>query len=67
MLGHELASLPLVFTRLEMVPLISTPKNEPNTLPTPPVSRVPPITQEAMASISKPVAWLTLPDMVFRQ
>ena len=32
-----------------IVPLISTPNNVPITFPTPPVSRVPPITTEAMA------------------
>ena len=67
MLDQELISLPFICTRLEMVPLISTPNREPITFPTPPVSSVPPITAEEMAFISRPVAWLVVPDMVFRQ
>ena len=67
MLGQELASFPLVFTMEEMVPFISTPKKVPNTLPTPPVSSVPPMTAEEMASISSPVAWETEPAIVLRQ
>ena len=67
MLDQELKSLPLVFTRVEIVPLISTPKKEPITFPTPPVRSVPPITDDAMASISNPSACCTLPDMVFKQ
>ena len=66
MLGQELASFPLVLTMEEMVPLISTPKKDPITLPTPPVRSVPPMTAELMASISRPVAWDTEPAMVFR-
>ena len=46
MLDHELNSLPFVLTSVEIVPLISTPKNEPITFPTPPVSSVPPITAD---------------------
>ena len=64
-LDQELSSFPLVFTSVEIVPLISTPKKEPITFPTPPVRRVPPITADAMASISSPSAvsytHLTLP------
>src|SRR5699024_4601321 len=56
-LGQEELSLPLVLTSEEMVPLMSTPKKEPNTLPTPPVRSVPPMTAEEMASISRPRAW----------
>ena len=55
-LGQEEASLPLNWTMEAMVPLMSTPNRVPITLPTPPVSRVPPMTEEAMASISRPVA-----------
>ena len=50
------SSLPLVCTKVVMVPMISTPKNEPITLPTQPVSSVPPITVAAIACISMPVA-----------
>ena len=67
MLDHELSSLPFVFTSVEIVPLISTPKKEPMTFPTPPVNNVPPITEEAMASISSPSACCTFPDIAFRQ
>lgn len=67
MFGQALANLPLVWTMLEIVPLIRTPKKEPITLPTPPVSNVPPITEDAIASISKPVACATLADCVFKQ
>ena len=67
MLGQELASFPLVFTIEEMVPLIRTPKKEPNTLPTPPVRSVPPMTADEIASISRPRACETDPAMVFRQ
>ena len=61
MFGQELASFPFVLTIEEMVPLISTPKKDPRTLPTPPVSSVPPMTAELMASISRPSAWETEP------
>ena len=50
-----------------LVALISTPNKVPNTFPTPPVRRVPPITEEAMASISKPFACSTKPPSVFKQ
>ena len=60
-------SSPLKLTRLLIVPLISTPTKEPNTLPTPPVSSVPPITAEEMAFISRPSAWVVVPHMVFMQ
>lgn len=60
-------SLPLVVTSVEIVPFISTPKSDPITLPTPPVKRVPPITDEAIAFISKPRACCTEPDIVFIQ
>ncbi|MNV50385.1 hypothetical protein D3C71_1423920 [compost metagenome] len=38
------------------VPWISTPNSVPNTVPTPPVNKVPPITTAAMASSSTPLA-----------
>ena len=65
--AQELTSLPLDLTNVEIVPLISTPNSVPIILPTPPVSSVPPITAEEMASISKPVACVVVPHMVFRQ
>ena len=49
-------SFPFVLTSTVIVPVIRTPKNEPITLPTPPVKSVPPITADAIASISNPVA-----------
>ena len=67
MFAQELTSLPLVLTRIEIVPLIKVPKKVPNTLPTPPVSSVPPMIEDEMASISNPNACLGLPDMVFKQ
>ena len=67
MFAQDATSLPLNLTREEMVPLIKTPNRVHTTLPTPPVSRVPPITAEEMASISRPVAWVGVPHMVFRQ
>ena len=47
--------------------IINTPNNEPSTFPTPPVRSVPPMTAEEIASISRPVAWVVVPAMVFRQ
>ena len=66
-LGQEDASLPFVLTMDDIVPFISTPKKEPITFPTPPVSSVPPMTADEIASISSPVAWETEPAMVLRQ
>lgn len=66
-LAQELTNFPLVFTKVEIVPLISTPTREPSTLPTPPVKSVPPITAEEIASISRPVACVVVPHIVFRQ
>ena len=65
--AHELTSFPFDFTSVEIVPLISTPTSEPSTFPTPPVSSVPPITEDEIASISKPDACVVVPHMVFRQ
>ena len=67
MLDQELISFPLVLTKVEIVPLINTPNKEPSTFPTPPVRSVPPMTAEEIASISRPVAWVVVPAMVFRQ
>ena len=53
--------------KVEIVPLINTPNKEPSTFPTPPVRSVPPMTAEEIASISRPVAWVVVPAMVFRQ
>ena len=61
------SSLPFVLTRVVIVPVLITPKKDPMTLPTPPVRSVPPITEDAMASISNPEACCTEPDIVFRQ
>jgi len=49
---------PMIFW---IVARISTPKRVPNTLPTPPVSSVPPMMEAAMASISLRMATLALP------
>ena len=60
-------SLPFVMTSAEMVPVMRTPTRDPQTLPTPPVSSVPPMTADAIAVISRPFAWVTAPVMEFRQ
>ena len=66
-LDHDERSFPFVFTSVSIVPLISTPNNVPITFPTPPVRSVPPITDEAMASISMNFACATNPHILFRQ
>ena len=53
------SSLPFVSTNVLMVPVVMTPNREPMILPTPPVRRVPPITDDAMAVISRPLACCT--------
>jgi len=64
---HQEDNVPWKVINASMVALIMTPNRVPTTLPTPPVSSVPPITEEAMASISKPLACSTNPPSVFRQ
>ena len=66
-LFHHEESVPLQRIKVSIVALINTPKNEPTTVPTPPVSKVPPITAEEIASISKPRACSTNPLVVLRQ
>ena len=48
---HQLDNVPWVVIKLEIVPLINTPKMVPNGVPTPPLKRVPPITEAEIASI----------------
>lgn len=62
---HQLESVPCVVIRLEIVPLISTPKTVPNGVPTPPLNSVPPITEAEIASISRPLACSTNPEQLF--
>ena len=64
---HQEESVPWKVINASIVALIRTPNRVPNTLPTPPVKSVPPITEEAIASISKPFACSTKPPSVFRQ
>ena len=64
---HQEDSVPWKLIKVSIVPLINTPNKLPNTLPTPPLNSVPPITAEAIASISKPFACSTNPEQVFRQ
>ena len=64
---HQLERVPCVVIRLEIVPLINTPKSVPITVPTPPLKSVPPITADAIASISRPFACSTKPAQLFRQ
>lgn len=66
-LTHQLDKVPCVVIRLEIVPLISTPNNVPVAVPTPPLKRVPPITAEEIASISRPLACSTNPAQLFKQ
>ena len=64
---HQLDNVPCVVIRLEIVPLINTPNTVPNGVPTPPLSSVPPMTAEEMASISIPFACSTKPEQLFKQ
>ena len=66
-LTHQLDSVPWVVIKLDMEPLINTPNSVPNGVPTPPLSRVPPITADEMASISSPFACSTNPAQLLRQ
>ena len=45
----------------------STPKSVPMIFPTPPVSMVPPMIEDAMAFISIPMAWEAEPDPTWRK
>ena len=64
MLCHQGSLSPDVVTMDLMVVRVSTPKKVPMTLPTPPVSRVPPIMEDAMAFISDAVALVAFPAPV---
>jgi len=64
---HQLESVPCVVIRLEIVPLINTPKTVPNGVPTPPLNSVTPITEAEIASISRPLACSTNPEQLFKQ
>ena len=66
-LAHQLESVPWKRIKLSIVALIKTPKKVPTTVPTPPVSIVPPITADEIAPISNPRACSTKPEVVFRQ
>ena len=61
---HQGCVKPDVITIVVIVLSDITPKSVPIKLPTPPVSRVPPIMEEAIASISAPSALEALPFMV---
>ena len=64
MLCHQGSRRPEVVTMDLLVLRVSTPKKVPITLPTPPVSSVPPMMEEAMAFISAAVAFVALPAPV---
>ena len=64
---HQLESDPCVVIKLDIEPLINTPKIVPNGVPTPPLNKVPPMTDAEMASISSPLACSTKPEQLFRQ
>lgn len=66
-LVHQEDKVPWKVMRDSMVPLISTPNKLPTTFPTPPVNNVPPMTADAIASISKPLACSTNPPQEFKQ
>lgn len=66
-LVHQDDRVPWNVINASIVALIRTPNSVPKTLPTPPVSSVPPMTEEAIASISKPFACSTNPPSVFKQ
>lgn len=65
-LVHQEDKVPWKVISDSMVPLMSTPNKLPMTFPTPPVRSVPPITAEAIASISKPLACSTKPPQEFK-
>ena len=56
MLVHHASSSPREETMFLMVLRLSTPKNVPAMFPTPPVSSVPPMMEDAIAFISAPSA-----------
>ena len=64
---HHAWSRPADETMFWMVPREKTPNNVPMMFPTPPVSIVPPMMEEAMAFISMPMAWLAAPDPTWRK
>ena len=66
-LVHQDDNVPWNVMIVSMIPLIRDPKSEPITVPTPPVSSVPPMTAAAMASISNPRACSTNPPQEFKQ
>ena len=51
---HQADSVPWKLMNVRMTPWIRTPTSAPGMKPTPPVSNVPPMTEDAMASISMP-------------
>lgn len=53
---HHAESVPWNVMNVRIIPWINTPKIVPGINATPPVKSVPPITEEAMASISMPMA-----------
>ena len=63
-LCHQGSFKPLDTTIFLMVVRVMVPKKVPMTLPTPPVRRVPPMMEEAIAFISMPAALVALPAPV---
>ena len=59
---HQAWSKPADETMFWIVLSERTPNNVPIIFPTPPVSIVPPMIDEAMAFISIPIAWLAAPE-----
>lgn len=64
---HQLERVPCVVIRLEIVPLINTPKSVPITVPTPPLKSVPPITADAIDPFQDLLPAHTKPAQLFRQ
>ena len=64
---HQAWSKPALATMFLIVLSESTPKKVPMMLPTPPVSIVPPMMEEAIAFISAPAAWEAEPLPTWRK
>lgn len=64
---HQASSSPAEDTIFWIVERDRTPNIVPSILPTPPVSIVPPMIEEAMASISMPAALVTAPEPQWRR
>lgn len=64
---HQAESVPWKVMKVWITPWISTPRRVPGRKATPPDISVPPITEEAMASISMLTAWRGYPESMMRE